>query len=92
MGLGAGHIVDVVTLLVLGLVFLFLDLAALTRQRGAHRVVALLLALGIAWVMAGPILDPAAHPLWAVDIIVWLIPSICILLILRLIGVNRSRR
>jgi len=52
--------------------------------------VALLLAFGIAWVTTGVVLDPAAHPLWTIDLIVWLIPAICILLILRFLG--RSRR
>jgi peptidoglycan/LPS O-acetylase OafA/YrhL len=92
MGLDAGHIVDFVSLLLLGLIFLSLDLTAIVRGRGGHRVVALLLAVGIAWVMAGVILDPGAHPLWTVDIIVWLIPAICILLILRLFKANRRRR
>jgi len=91
MGLGAGNVADVVSLLVLGLVFLSLDLTALTRARGAHRVVALLLAFGIAWVTAGVVLNPGAHPFWTVDIIVWLIPAICILLILRLFRKNRRR-
>ena len=91
MGLGAGDVVDVVSLLVLGLVFVSLDLTALIRSRGGHRVVALLLAFGIAWVTAGVILNPGAHPLWAVDIIVWLIPAICILLILRFFPRNRRR-
>ncbi len=91
MGLDAGRTVDFVSLLVLGLVFLSLDLMALMRERGGHRVVALLLAFGIAWVTAGAILNPAAHPLWTVDIIVWLIPAICILLILRLFKANRRR-
>lgn len=90
MGLDAGRTVDFVSLLLLGLVFLSLDLRALVRERGGHRVVALLLAFGIAWVTTGVVLDPAAHPLWTIDLIVWLIPAICILLILRFLG--RSRR
>jgi hypothetical protein len=92
MGLDAGHIVDFVSLLLLGLVFLSLDLTAIVRELGAHRMVALLLAFAIAWVMAGVILDPGAHPLWSIDIIVWLIPAICILLMLRLFKANRRRR
>jgi len=82
---------NLLSLIVLGLLFLYLVLTALMRQRGAHRVVALLLAFGIAWVAAGVTLDPAAHPLWTVDLIVWLIPAICILLILRLYHANRRR-
>ncbi|MGD8279203.1 MAG: hypothetical protein PVH00_14290 [Gemmatimonadota bacterium] len=92
MGLGAGHTVDLLSLLALGLVFLSFELMALIRARGAHRVVALLLAFGMAWVVAGVVLDPAAHPFWTVDIIVWLIPAICILLLLRLLQVKRRRR
>jgi peptidoglycan/LPS O-acetylase OafA/YrhL len=92
MGLDAGRTVDLVALVVLGLVFLLLDLNVLLRARGGKRVIALLLAAGIAWVVAGVVFDPAAHAFWTVDIIVWLIPAICILLLLRLSRPDRRRR
>lgn len=78
-------------LCLLGVPFLLLEVAALRRYRGPRRLIALLAAMVVAWITAGVILDPAAHPLWPIDIILWLVPAVLVLLVLRVLEKRGSR-
>ena len=83
MGFDFGDFLVFAALTVLGGLFLILAIPAIGRYRGFRRLAALLAAMVVAWITAGVILDPAAHPLWPIDIILWLIPADIVLLVLR---------
>lgn len=71
-----------VALIVLGLTFLWLEAAVLGRHRGVRRWIALVAAAVVAWIISDVVLDPAVHPLWPIEIVLWLIPAILILAVL----------
>jgi len=70
-------------LAVLGTLFLVLEAKALRRWEGAWRIAAMVPAMVVGWIVLGIILEPAAHTLWPIEIIVWLIPAIVALLLIR---------
>lgn len=83
MSLDFGDLLVWAGLIVLGLAFLALEASILKRRSGARRWVALFAAMIAAWVVLDVVLDPAAHPLWPIDIILWLIPGVLVLLLVR---------
>lgn len=83
MGFAFGDFLVFAALTILGGLFLLLAVPAIGRYRGLRRLVALLATMVVAWITAGVILDPAAHPLWPIDILLWLIPANLVLLLLR---------
>jgi cation transporter-like permease len=94
MSFDLGDVLVHAALVILGMAFLVLAVHALGRYRGLRRLVALLATMVVAWITAGVILEPATHPLWPIDILLWLIPADIVLLILRVTaprGVARSR-
>lgn len=67
----------------LGLAFLALEISVLKRHGGGRRWAAIIAAVVVAWAVLDVALDPAAHPLWPIDIILWLVPGVLVLLVAR---------
>ena len=69
-------------LAILAVVVVLLERHALRGSRGAWRFAALLPAMVVGWIALGILLNPPAHALWPVELIVWLIPAVMTLLVL----------
>ncbi len=85
---------DILIFLVLvgiGFVFIRLEANALQHWRGVWRWLAVAPAVLVAWITLGIILSPAAHTLWQIEIILWLVPGMLLLLILRGVLLYRTR-
>ena len=70
-------------MLVLGAFFLALEYRTIRMGRGIRRWLAILPAMVVGWIVLGILLSPGAHTLWAIEIVLWLIPAIVVLLLLR---------
>jgi peptidoglycan/LPS O-acetylase OafA/YrhL len=70
-------------MLVLFAFFLVLEYATIRQERGIRRWLAILPAMVVGWIVLGILLNPAAHTLWMIEIVLWLIPAIVVLLLLR---------
>ena len=79
------NLVILTGLLGLGGVFLVLEYRALHGAHGAWKVAALAPAMVVGWIVLGIIVNPPAHSLWPIEIIVWLIPAVVVLLFIRLV-------
>lgn len=71
----------IVALAILTVLFLFLESRALLAWQGGWRIAAIAPAMVIGWITLGIVVNPAAHSLWPIELILWLIPAILILLI-----------
>lgn len=84
--MSSGVLLDIViygALAILGALFVYLEARAVRCWEGAWKVAAIVPAMVIGWVVLGIILNPAAHTLWPIEIILWLIPAIVALLLIR---------
>jgi hypothetical protein len=79
------NIVILAGLLGLGGMFLVLEYRALRGARGAWKAAALAPAMVVGWIVLGIVVNPPAHSLWPIEIIVWLIPAVVALLFVRLV-------
>jgi len=74
-----------VALVLLFTVFLILESRALRTWHGVLRLVAMAPAMVIGWIILGIALNPPAHALWPIELILWLIPAILTLLVARVL-------
>jgi hypothetical protein len=87
------NLVILAGLLGLGGAFLILEYRALRGAHGAWKVAAMAPAMVVGWIVLGIVINPPAHSLWPIEIIVWLIPAVVALLFIRLVqGVRDDTR
>jgi len=85
------NLVILAGLLGLGGAFLTLEYRALQGARGLWKLAALAPAMVVGWIVLGIIVNPPAHSLWPIEIIVWLIPAVVALLFIRLVQTMREQ-
>jgi hypothetical protein len=79
-----------VSLIVLGVAFLVLEQRSLHHAHGVWKLIATLPAMVVGWIVLGIILNPKAHTLWEIEVIVWLIPAVVALVLMRLLQTHEK--
>jgi hypothetical protein len=83
MSASVPELVIIAAMVGLAVLFLMLEYHVVRSESGLRRWVAIIPAMVIGWITLGILLSPAAHTLWPLEIVLWLIPAILVLLFLR---------